>query len=227
MLSYVGQLATTFQCPSINYTHHHHLHWLHSLPACHQPSQCPSIDYTHYQHATYCLCVLLLITLTTSIPLTVSVSFHWWHSLHSLPAYHLLSQCPSIDDTPQHVTNHLSVHPLITLTISVSIHWLHSLPASHLLSQCPSIDDTSYQHVTNHLSVHPLITLTTSMPLTVSVSFHWLHSLQLQAYFLHSISQPPVHLCFAWAIELIAHPKITLILSFSWGISSKKAFCTP
>ena len=44
---------------------------------------------------------------------------------------------------------------------------------------------------------------------------------------LHSISQPPVHLCFARAMELIAHPKITQILSFSWGFSSKVAFCTP
>ena len=34
------------------------------------------------------------------------------------------------------------------------------------------------------------------------------------------------HLCFARAIELITHPKITLILSFSWGFSSKVAFCT-
>ena len=42
----------------------------------------------------------------------------------------------------------------------------------------------------------------------------------------HSISQPLVHLSFARAIELIAHPKITHILPFSWGISSKKAFCT-
>ena len=38
----------------------------------------------------------------------------------------------------------------------------------------------------------------------------------------HSISQPPRHPCFAQAIELIAHPKIILILPFSWGISSKK-----
>ena len=30
----------------------------------------------------------------------------------------------------------------------------------------------------------------------------------------HSISQPLMHLCFARAIELIAHPKITLIHSF-------------
>ena len=43
----------------------------------------------------------------------------------------------------------------------------------------------------------------------------------------HSISQPPVHLCFAQAIELNAHPKITLILSFSWGFSLRVAFCTP
>ena len=43
----------------------------------------------------------------------------------------------------------------------------------------------------------------------------------------HSFSQPPVHPCFARAIELIAHLKITQIPSFSWGISSKKAFCTP
>ena len=43
----------------------------------------------------------------------------------------------------------------------------------------------------------------------------------------HSISQPPVHSCFARAIELIAHPNITPILSFSWGISSKLAFRTP
>ena len=46
-------------------------------------------------------------------------------------------------------------------------------------------------------------------------------------YSTHSISQPPVHPCFARAIELIAHPKITKILSFSWGFSSKVAFCTP
>ena len=43
----------------------------------------------------------------------------------------------------------------------------------------------------------------------------------------HSISQPPVHPCLAQAIELIAHPKITLILPFSWGFSSKVTFCTP
>ena len=43
----------------------------------------------------------------------------------------------------------------------------------------------------------------------------------------HSFSQPPVHPCFARAVELIAHPKITQILSFSWGFSSKVAFCTP
>ena len=36
-----------------------------------------------------------------------------------------------------------------------------------------------------------------------------------------------VHPCFARAIELTAHPKITLILSFSWGFSSNVAFCTP
>ena len=35
----------------------------------------------------------------------------------------------------------------------------------------------------------------------------------------HSISQPPMHPCFAQAIELIAHPKITLVLSFSWWFS--------
>ena len=42
------------------------------------------------------------------------------------------------------------------------------------------------------------------------------------------------HLCFARVIELIAHPKINIILSFSWRISSKFAFvhtlnfiCTP
>ena len=33
----------------------------------------------------------------------------------------------------------------------------------------------------------------------------------------HSISQPPVQPCFARVIELIAHPKITVILSFLWG----------
>ena len=43
----------------------------------------------------------------------------------------------------------------------------------------------------------------------------------------HSFSQPPMHLCFARAIEPIAYPKSTLILSFSWGFSSKVAFCTP
>ena len=43
----------------------------------------------------------------------------------------------------------------------------------------------------------------------------------------HSISQPPMHLCFARAIVLIAHPKITQILSFSWGFSSKVAIWTP
>ena len=43
----------------------------------------------------------------------------------------------------------------------------------------------------------------------------------------HSFSQPPVHLCFAQAIKPNAHPKITLIFSFSWGFSSKVAFCTP
>ena len=43
----------------------------------------------------------------------------------------------------------------------------------------------------------------------------------------HSFSQPPVHPCFARAIELIAHPKIAQILSFSWGFSSKVVFCTP
>ena len=43
----------------------------------------------------------------------------------------------------------------------------------------------------------------------------------------HSISQPSVHPCFTRAIKLIAHPKITLILSFSWRFSSKVAFCTP
>ena len=42
----------------------------------------------------------------------------------------------------------------------------------------------------------------------------------------HSISQPPMHPCFVRAIGLIAHPKITLILSFSWGFSSKVTFCT-
>ena len=42
-----------------------------------------------------------------------------------------------------------------------------------------------------------------------------------------SFSQPPMHLCFARAIVLIAHPKITQILSFSWGFSSKVAICTP
>ena len=42
----------------------------------------------------------------------------------------------------------------------------------------------------------------------------------------HSFSQPPVHLCFAQAIKPIAHTKVTLILSFSWGFSSKVAFCT-
>ena len=40
----------------------------------------------------------------------------------------------------------------------------------------------------------------------------------------HNISQPPVHPCFARAMELIAHPKITPILSFSWEFSSKVAF---
>ena len=44
---------------------------------------------------------------------------------------------------------------------------------------------------------------------------------------LHSISQPPAQPCFARAIELIAQPKITQILSFSWGFSSKVALCTP
>ena len=43
----------------------------------------------------------------------------------------------------------------------------------------------------------------------------------------HSISQPPVHPCFARAIVLSAHPKITLILAFSWGFSSKVAFAHP
>ena len=43
----------------------------------------------------------------------------------------------------------------------------------------------------------------------------------------HSFSQSPVILCFALAIMLFAHPKITTILSFSWGFPSKVAFCTP
>ena len=43
----------------------------------------------------------------------------------------------------------------------------------------------------------------------------------------HRFSQPPVHPCFARAIELIAHPKITQILSITWGFSWKVAFCTP
>ena len=46
-------------------------------------------------------------------------------------------------------------------------------------------------------------------------------------YAARSFSQPPVHLGFALAIELDAHPKITQILSFSWGFSSKVEFCTP
>ena len=33
-------------------------------------------------------------------------------------------------------------------------------------------------------------------------------------YCTHSISQPPVHQCFAWAIELNAHPKITIFFHF-------------
>ena len=44
---------------------------------------------------------------------------------------------------------------------------------------------------------------------------------------IHSFSQPPVHLCFAQARKPIAHPKITQILSFPWGFSSKMTFCTP
>ena len=43
----------------------------------------------------------------------------------------------------------------------------------------------------------------------------------------HSISQPPVHPCFAWAIELITHLKITLILSFSWKLHQKRHFAHP
>ena len=35
------------------------------------------------------------------------------------------------------------------------------------------------------------------------------------------------HLCFGRAIKLIAHPKITLILSFSWGFSSIVVFAYP
>ena len=42
-----------------------------------------------------------------------------------------------------------------------------------------------------------------------------------------SFSQPPVHLCFAQAIMLFAHPKNATILSFSCRFSSKVAFCTP
>ena len=38
---------------------------------------------------------------------------------------------------------------------------------------------------------------------------------------IHSFSQPPMHPCFAWAIELIAYPKITQILSFSRGFFIK------
>ena len=40
----------------------------------------------------------------------------------------------------------------------------------------------------------------------------------------HSINEPPMLPCFARAIDLIAQPKITLILSFSWGFSSKWHF---
>ena len=41
-----------------------------------------------------------------------------------------------------------------------------------------------------------------------------------------SINQPVVLLCFAWAIELIVHSKITLIPSFLWGYFLKVAFFT-
>ena len=40
----------------------------------------------------------------------------------------------------------------------------------------------------------------------------------------HSISQPPVHPCFAWAIKLIAHPKIPQFLHFYWDFLQKWHF---
>ena len=43
----------------------------------------------------------------------------------------------------------------------------------------------------------------------------------------HSISQPPVHLCFAQVIELIAHPEITQILSFHGDFHQKWHFAHP
>ena len=58
--------------------------------------------------------------------------------------------------------------------------------------------------------------------------FTFTYDIQIRcAHRSHSFSQPPVHLCFAEAIKPIAHPKITQILSFSWGFSSKLVFCTP
>ena len=48
-----------------------------------------------------------------------------------------------------------------------------------------------------------------------------------ELYSPHSSSQPPVHLCFAEAIKPIAHPKITQILSFSWGFHQNWYFAHP
>ena len=41
------------------------------------------------------------------------------------------------------------------------------------------------------------------------------------------LASHPCTLSFARVIELIAHPKITQILSFSWGFSLKVAFAHP
>ena len=95
----------------------------------------------------------------------------------------------------------------------------------------------------NELIVDKILTIDTVFHLLIWIAIHWVCRIAtyiivtkyrcivmcwwIVTPLLHSISQPSVHPCFARAIELIAHPKITKIFSFSWGFSSKVAFCTP
>ena len=95
----------------------------------------------------------------------------------------------------------------------------------------------------NELIVDKILTIDTVFHLLMWIAIHWVCRIAtyiivtkyqcivmrwwIVTPLLHSFSQPPVHPCFAWAVELIAHPKITKMLSFSWGFSSKVAFCTP
>ena len=165
--------------------------------------------------------------LLTNIKLCASFHHHMWIqtgvTVRKRLSWVLTSVTITFDIWPWPFAWTSLLSMVITLKNFMMIRWWEQMTDKQTDRQT---DWTIHRAAWSQLKILPLKFPNYGKPLNIKF---WERGSDGKTFYcsMHSISQPPVHLCFARAIELIAHLKITKIPSFSWGFSAKVAFCTP